>query len=135
MGFRFLEHTADVQVECRAADFEGLLREAARALYALALQRVRTISHETRVLCAAGDSREDVLVRWLQELIYLLETEGFVATTFNFNQTNDLIVEAEVRGYRCESHERAEEVKSATYHSLEVLRTDDGFRARVIFDL
>ena len=133
--FEFLDHTADVQAECRADDFPGLLEAAARALYALTLRDVRAGHDETRTFEITGESREEILVRWLQELIFLLDVERFVATAFVFSAAEKHGVTATLRGYHCEPADRAEEVKSATYHEIEVRETDQGLVARVIFDL
>jgi SHS2 domain-containing protein len=135
MSFRFLEHTADVQVECRAQSFEELLETAAGALYALALKEVRAQTDAERVIDIPGNGHEDVLVRWLQELIFHLDTDRFVATSFAFETKDNRMLWARLRGYVCAPEDRAVEVKSATYHELDVRRTDDGFVARVILDL
>ncbi len=135
MSFRFLEHTADVQVECCAASFHGLLEAAAHALYALALREMRAEVHSTRSIEVKGESREDILVRWLQELIFMLEVERFVATEFAFAADDPLAFVAELRGYTCAPKERVQEVKGATYHEIELRETGEGFTARVIFDL
>lgn len=135
MPFRFLEHTADVIVECRAPTFKELLATGAEALYAIALKETRPARGLERTFEMTGPGREELLVRWLQELIFLLDVERFVASGFDFDEAGEDIVRGRLRGYLCEPKERAEEVKSATYHELEVRETEDGFVARVIFDL
>lgn len=135
MGFRFLEHTADMRAECRAPTFTGVLETAAQALYALTLRETRAGRDSTCTIAVKGSSREELLVRWLQELIFLLDVDRFVATEFTFSGDDPSGVTAEVRGYICLPDERAEEVKSATYHELEVRDTDEGCVAHVIFDL
>lgn len=135
MPFRFLEHTADVQAECRAPDFEGLLETAAHALYAMAFKKTRSAADIEFAVQVSANGREELLVSWLQELIFLMDAERFVATDFRFDTVDNATVRAGLRGYRYDPEERAEEVKSATYHELEVRQTDEGFVARVIFDL
>ena len=137
MPFRFLEHTADVQVECSAATFAGLLETAAEALYAIALERKRNAQDVIRRVAVEGEcrAREETLIRWLQELLFLLDTERFVAVRAEFHRVSDGAIEATLRGYACAPEERAEEIKSTTYHELAIRETDDGFVARVIFDL
>jgi len=135
MGFRFLEHTADALAECRAETFHGVLESAAQALYALALHEGRPEAGESRAIHVTGDAREDLLIRWLQELIFLLETEQFVATAFAFGPEEPRTVSAQVHGYLCAPEDRAEEVKSATYHKLEVTEVQGELVARVVFDL
>jgi len=135
MAFRFLDHTADVQAECRAATFEQLLETAAGALYAIAIKDVRSSAGVERMLEVSGTGREELLVRWLQELIYLMDVKRFVATEFDFERADSRVARACLGGYIHDPGARAEEVKGATYHELELRETDDGFLARVIFDL
>jgi SHS2 domain-containing protein len=135
MPFRFLEHTADVRVECTAETFDGLLETAAQALYAITLATRRAGVDRDRTVTVTGAGYDEVFLRWLQELIFLLEADHFVATQFCFNSLPDNGVTARLSGYECDAADRGEEVKSATYHELEVRKTDEGFLARVIFDL
>ena len=135
MSFRFLDHTADVQVECSAGTFEELLRTASDALYTIALKgRLDGKSLDGRVFIH-GESREELLVRWLQELLFLLDTEAFVATDIDFSTVTDKEVVAAVHGYACNREDRAEEIKSATYHDLHVEERPEGLVAKIIFDL
>jgi SHS2 domain-containing protein len=135
MPFRFLDHTADVQVECRAATFTALLETSADSLYAVTLRERHDRSDRERTIAVAGANREEILIRWLQELIFLLDIDHFVATQFEFEKADDQHVAVHAHGYACSREERAEEVKSATYHELVVQQNDDGFLARFILDL
>lgn len=143
MTFIFLEHTADARVECRAGTFTGLLETAAAALYALALRNVRCERAVTRVIEAAGGDREEVLVSWLQELLFLLDTQCFVAVACEWQDAPAVHPAAlpalrfpvRVTGYVCAPDERAEEVKAVTYHGMEVQDTQCGCMARIVFDL
>ena len=135
MSFRFLEHTADVRVECVGRTFAELLESAAAGLYAIALLERRDDVSDERHVRAAGDSREETLIRWLQELNFLLDTDHFVATFFHFATVSERDVEAVASGYLCAPEERAEEVKSATYQQLAVRETGEGFVTQITFDL
>lgn len=149
MGYKFLEHTADVQAECRADTFVGLLESAARALYSVALKKQRKLARKKHELFVSGANREEVVVRWLQELVFLLETDGFVAVKYHWDgahtdeqqepppalHDNVITVHCTAEGYFCRPEDRGEEVKGATYHGLTVEKNQQGFLARVIFDL
>ncbi len=141
MSFEFLEHTADVRAECRGATFAELLEAAANALYALALEKRSAQSQEAKrptinkSIEIVADNREELLVGWLQELIFLLDVERFVAVDYSFSESCVPHLRAELRGYRCNTDELGEEVKGATYHGLEVRESPRGFVARVVFDL
>ncbi|HQH52136.1 MAG TPA: archease [Candidatus Hydrogenedentes bacterium] len=135
MNYRFLEHTADARVECTGATFAELLEAAALALYAVAFRRMEDRSEDRRLISIAAEKPEDVLVRWLQELIYLMEAEHFAVTRFRFMHADANRVEAEVQGYRYRAEDREDEVKAATYHGMKVEQQETGWRAEVIFDL
>lgn len=149
MGYKFLEHTADVQAECQAETFTGLLEAAARALYSVALNKQHKFVRKSHELFVSGASHEEVVIRWLQELVFLLETDGFVAVRFTWNGSHMeapegaltavphavLTVHCRAEGYFCDPDDRGEEVKGATYHGLNVEKTEEGFKARIIFDL
>ncbi len=135
MNYRFLEHTADARVECTGATFAELLEAAARALGAVAFRRVDDRCEIQRVLSIVADGPEDAVVRWLQELIYLVEAERFAPVRFDFRQAGARSVEAVVEGYAYGPDERQDEVKAATYHGMEVRQSETGWRAEIIFDL
>lgn len=135
MPFRFLDHTADVQVECCAETFAALLETSAQALYAVTLNEKQERRDQERTIAVTGANYEEILIRWLQELIFLLDIDHFVGTRFEFQESSELEVVARASGYACSREERAEEVKSATYHELVVQQNEDGFLARFILDL
>jgi SHS2 domain-containing protein len=136
MPHRFLEHTADVMAECRGATFRELLLSARDALYEVTLETRRDdtgASLSIEVNDAAN--REDLLIRWLQELNFLLETEAFVAVAVEFTDLSRTALTARAAGYLCAPEERADEVKAATYHDLNIRRQEGALVASVVFDL
>ena len=94
MAYRFLEHTADALVECRAEDFEKLLETAANALYAIAFETTQTRAEVEQVIQAEAEDDAALLVAWLQELIYLMEVKYFVASVFSFQEAAPTSVSA-----------------------------------------
>ena len=140
MAYRFLEHTADMGVEIEANSFESLLSEGLLALTDT-LTEVERVKLELELpFELVAPSREDLLVEWLSELVYLFETKSVL-----LRQT-DLEVEAEGGGWRLRGTVRGERydpdrhrikrlVKAITYHQLEVRSSTTGWSARVIFDI
>ncbi len=135
MSFRFLEHTADVRVECEADTFHGLLEEAARALYATALSRMEKGTTVERRFGVREQNREERLIRFLVELIFLLDTDRFVGVNFTFEPLDNDAFSIRAQGYLCMEDDRAMEIKSATYHDLEVEESETGWAARIVFDV
>lgn len=135
MSFTFLDHTADLQVECRGESFKSLLETAAKALYAATLHKYPKQASAQKDISLSAHSREELLVRWLQELIYLLEAEHFVAMEFEFRKVDECNLEVSLHGNTCMPEERAEEIKSATYHELSIKEENGAYTARIMFDL
>ena len=71
MPFRFLEHPADIRFECFGKNPQELFESAAQALYAVALRSHRDSVEDSRDISLHADGWEELLVRWLQELLYL----------------------------------------------------------------
>ena len=135
MDFRILEHTADTRVECRAPTFDALLATAARAFYAVALTETRDLADSERAIGLTAPDREQLLIRWLQELLYLLDVDHFVATEFDVRKIDGTTVEATARGYVHGPGQRADEIKAATYHDMAIHDTESGLIAHILFDL
>jgi SHS2 domain-containing protein len=140
MSFDFLEHTADIRIALRAPEMPGLLESAADALYAVALYERTEAETTVRSVSIEAFSPEELLVRWLQELLYLLNTEHFVMVDVRWPadvdwQSYPVSMTSKIGGYHCGPAAHAEEIKAITYHGLEVTRTTDGFYAELILDI
>jgi SHS2 domain-containing protein len=136
-----LDHTADVGFELSAATLVGLFDEARRALLLVAFERPPHDGSEERALRLSAPDRETLLVRWLNELIYLVQDAGFVPARaeLEVRQSGGGTCELETRlagaPLLLEEYGWQGEIKSATFHGLEVRREDGGWRATVILDV
>jgi len=131
MGYRWVEHTAEVELEIEAPTEEAAFNEAAHALGELVGDDLRQewISREVSV---AADDRAVLLAHWLDELVYLAETEDLVP---------DEVERIELSGHglraivRCRRGNPRPLVRGVTYHQLSFERADHGFRATVVLDV
>jgi SHS2 domain-containing protein len=69
---------------------------------------------------------------WLEELVFLAETEGFVPETLESLELGELELRARIRGWPGEAPHL---VKAVTYHRLELGRSNGSWRARVVLDV
>ncbi len=129
-----LAHTAEVKLRVRAADFPALAGEAGRALAALELGGdVPLATGEAREIVVRAGDQGALLVDWLNELIYLAETERWVATEFVPQAGGPLELRMRARGATVDI--APSRVKAATHHGLDVRTTADGVEAEVVFDV
>lgn len=65
-----LDHTADLRVEIRGADLPSLFANAGYALFDLIADLSKVEDSEADEVSVTGDDTEDLLVRWMGELLY-----------------------------------------------------------------
>lgn len=129
-----LEHTAEVRLRIQAPSLAELLAEAGRALGAVELggEAARPVGAWRRVEVRSAD-RDALLVDWLNELVFLAETERWVPVDFQMLTVTATTVRARVRGVRLP--ESPARVKAATFHGLRIAETPAGLAADVILDV
>jgi len=124
-------HTAEIELAIEADTPEQVFAEAATALAELiALNRAG--EEEQRSITLDARDRGALLVEWLEELIFLADTEAFVA-----ERVDDLRLERDsLRATLVGRRGRVEPlVKAATYHGLRFAPTDGVWHARVVLDV
>ena len=136
--YEYLEHTADMGLLVRGKSLSELLRNAAQGLFET-IAVVDTVDEtESIEIQLTAESVEELFVAWLDELIFRHETEEIFFKRVEIHQCSETEMSAAVYGEptNFDKHEVYTEIKSTTYHQLEVLQKPDGnWRAQVIFDL
>jgi SHS2 domain-containing protein len=131
---RWVDHTAEVQLQVGAESLAGLLAEAGRALGLLLLRgRAAEPSGEARTIEVASVDAEALLVDWLNEIIFLAEVERWIAVEFDVPEASETDLRASARGVTVD--DRPALVKAATFHGLAVEEREGGLQAEVIFDV
>ena len=129
MTYRFADHTAELEVQLEADSAEGVLEDALRAFAELAGGADgEPVKH--RVSLEAGDLPA-LLAAWLDELVYLAETEGLVPERADLS-LDGLRLNGVV--YGCRGAPRPL-VKAVTLHRLRFRPEGDRWRGRVVLDV
>ena len=128
MPYRFLPHAADVLAELLAPDEAGLRQAGIDALRELLVGASPVRPREERAITAQGADPAERLVRFLEEALYLYDTERFVPA--RATQTG-------VAGepFDPARHKARGEVKAVTYHQAAVFPEQQGLRATIVFDV
>lgn len=134
MRYKLLEHTADAMVEVYGRD---LSEQFANAAYAMFEQVTDVKSVEPRgelKISLQAESREQLLVDFLQELLFLHDAHNLVFSEFEV-RTDGRKLEAFVRGEEFDEsrHSKRSVVKGVTYHMLEF--DDSQGTVTVLFDV
>jgi SHS2 domain-containing protein len=129
--FRWVEHTAELELEIEAPSQEAVFGEALAAFAEL----VRNGSGQnlTREVELEAGEPALLLAEWLSELVYLADAEQFVPERIAALELGDDRLRATVEGHRGEPRPL---VKAVTLHRLDFSRDDTvGWRARVVLDV
>jgi SHS2 domain-containing protein len=129
--YRWVDHTAEVELEIEAASEREVLEAALRALAEL-LGIEEAHGDERRTIALQADDRPALLAAWIEELAFLAESEGFVATHVRALDLQTDGLEASVGGVLDEPPPL---VKAVTYHRLAFQPSGAGYVARVILDV
>ncbi|TAK33352.1 MAG: archease [Chloroflexota bacterium] len=130
------DHTADVGIEARGATLEECFANAALATFSVMtdLSSVQPLLRQN--VTVDGADLEDVLVGWLNELLYISTVEQVLFSRFDVSRVTPTSLEAVALGERMDParHRLLTEIKAATYHRVKVEHNDE-WRAHVILDL
>jgi SHS2 domain-containing protein len=135
--YELFEHTADLGLRVRAADLNALFAEAARGLFAMVVENLEEVREEhQREFAIAGTARDDLLFDWLNELLYVFDTEHMLFSQFSV-QLGEAGLRAVARGEPIDRsrHHLLHEIKAITYHGLLLQQTTEGWLAEVIVDI
>jgi SHS2 domain-containing protein len=135
-SFEFIDHTADAGIRVEAPTLEDLFETAGLAFTELVTSVGSLDCRVERRFKLQEDDIETLLVSWLHELLYLLDTEDLVFGRFQV-KLHDFSLEAVAWGeiFDPNIHTIKTEIKAVTYHQLEVAKSDHGWQAQVIFDI
>jgi SHS2 domain-containing protein len=139
--FEFVEGaTSDVAFEARGETLEALFAAAAEALLAATVANPEDVAgRERQPVALAEPDRELLLLRFLNELVFLRDARGLLlrAGALRITSNGEARLEGELVGEHIEParHRLEGEVKAATAHGLRVERADGGWRASVTLDV
>ena len=135
--YHAIDHTADLGLVIIGAGEGELFSNAALAVFDLITDLARVEPREMRKIAVEGDSREDLLINFLREVLYLYNGERWLLKQARIIRIGERSLHAEVMGepYDDRKHEIYKEIKAVTYHQTEVRKAQDGWTAKVIFDV
>ena len=137
MNFEILEHPADVGFRAWGTSLEDLFGNCARALISIILDPSTVTASQRWNLQSEGSDRESLLVNWLNEVLYYVDTRRLVFDSFavTFQEPFRISCEATGEGRTPEKHPVRVSVKAVTYHQLRVWNAGKDWTAEVFVDV
>jgi SHS2 domain-containing protein len=134
--FEIVPHTSEVALELRGRDLRALFQNAAMGLLALFEQEGRVRPRETISVRVRSSTAESLLVHWLSELVYIVQTKRWLYAKVEFTRIQENALTATLHGEpMADGQTISREVKAVTFHKLAITRDRDALRGYVILDV
>ena len=136
-SYEMIDHTADLGVVVGGESLPDLFASAGMVLGELLYDPALVEEDEKVEVSLKAESSEQLLVMWLNELLYHREVGEFLWTALEVEMEGGTRLDATLLGevFRPERHVPRRGFKAATYHQLRISREGDVWSARIIFDL
>jgi len=121
MDYEVLSHTAETGIKAYGRDLNQAFSNAAKATFWLLTDpNLITPTREIEISLQSSNVRE-LLVDWLNELLFYFETEGLVFSQFDVRISGaSLKASAKGEEFKADKHPIKTQIKATTYHNLEV---------------
>lgn len=132
-----IDHTADIGIDVFGDTLQDLFSNAGFALFDIITDLSTVECKVKHSLNIVGVDKEQLLVNWLSELLFLHDVNNLLFKNFCVNQLSDYQLNADVSGevFDEKRHIIKTEVKAVTYHNLSIIQKDQQWKTRIIFDL
>jgi len=133
--FAFISHTADIGIRVSGKNIAQVFVNAAKGL--AAYLKTGTDKKKIKVKVKIREkSYENLLVRWLNEILYLIYSKKVIFNSFKIMEITENTLLAEVSGNKImKGHSLEREIKAVTYHDVKLRRAKNRYNTKLIFDI
>ncbi len=138
--FELFEHKADVGVRGLGRTLEEAFAECAKAMFSVMVDLRKVEAKESVKMEVEAADREQLLVNFLNELLYLQDVKEMIFSRFDLYITGggrEWKLKGEGFGEKInkEKHTIKGDVKAASFHQLKVEEEDGKFVAQCVVDV
>jgi len=136
--FKFFEHTADIKFRAYGSTLKEAFENSALAMFN-AMSESKILGRIKKKIKVSGHDLESLLYNFLEELLFLLDTESFFLSSCkvkidNKNKKN-LKLEAMLLGDKAKNYSISLDVKAVTYHEMFVKKQKGKFIIQAVLDV
>lgn len=136
-NYRVTARQSELAVKVVGRSQIELFVNAAFALFDV-MTDMNTIELKERMpLEVEGVDRDDLMINWTRELLYLYQGSGYLLREFTIREAKDTSVKAEVGGEKIDPdrHEIKREISGVAYHQSRMQKTGEQWTAQLIFEM
>ena len=141
MRYEILEHRADLKIRVFGKTKEELILNAMLGMEAglpddtppEGVRRLPSGGKRSRKIKINSTDSNALLVDFLSEVLYLIQTNKEVYDDIKFKKLSDTELEAELFGQKAERF--GEDIKAVTYHGLDIRQEAGLWQVMILFDI
>ena len=142
-GFKRIDHLSDTGIEFYGNKLKKLFENAAVGMFSI-ITDIESVIGKDKInvnIITDYNDLEDLLILWLEKIIYHFETADMVFAVFKVDSVKrsgqGYKLEAEIMGEKFDSsrHKIKIGIKAPTYHQLKIKNNGQKWWGRVIFDI
>ena len=135
--YRLTRNQSELAVRVVGDSQADLFANSATALFDVMADIDKIEIKERIPLEVEGTDRDDLMVNWMRELLYLYQGSGYLLKEFKIHEVKDSIVKAEVCGEKIDPdrHEIKQEIGAVAFHKSRMQKTGSQWIAQVIFEI
>ncbi|PIZ52536.1 archease [Candidatus Woesearchaeota archaeon CG_4_10_14_0_2_um_filter_33_10] len=134
--YKFIDDlTSDVMFEAYGKNLKELFKNSALALFSVICDIKKVGEEKTVDIEVNGDSLEELMVNWLQDLIALVDTDELFFSMFEIVEINENNLKAKAYGEPISPKKAGVVVKGVTYYKLKLEKIKDKFKATISLDI
>jgi len=141
-GYKFLDHTADIESESWGRTIEEAFSQCALSLMAVISPDLEKISPLVqKVLIIKAEDKEALLFDFLSEFLFIFDVEELIFNEINLEyiiKSNDSFeLKAIMKGeeFDKKKHEIGTEVKAITYSFINIDESEENVKINIVFDI
>ncbi|MFX0188232.1 MAG: archease [Candidatus Hodarchaeota archaeon] len=141
-GFRYINHTADIQSQSWGRTLEEAFSQCALSLMAIITPNLEKISPKIeKSFKIKAEDKEALLFDFLSEYLYFFDVEGLIFNDINveyierINKHYKLKVTMKGEKFNKKKHDIGTEVKAITYSFINIDESEDNVIINIVFDI
>ncbi|MGD2106098.1 MAG: archease [Nitrosopumilaceae archaeon] len=138
MSYKFLDHATDAFVEITAKDLKEAFAVTADAVINITIDQDKVEEKEEKEFSAQGKDLRYLLFSWLEEITFVLITEGFAIRRIEFDilENGEYAINARAFGETLDlkKHNFKVEIKAPTFYEMKI-EQNGGVFMRFLLDL
>jgi len=135
--YKLLDHTADLAIQVNGKDLNDLFRNSSIAIMDLSYPIYTVKNKIEHTISATGNDAEQLLVNWLQEILYLMEVKKLVFCDIGLEITNRTQAKGTLFGEKInyKIHEPLNDIKAVTFSNLKIVRKGNNYSTEIVLDI